>query len=100
MLKASAMFRDRPQSSLETAVWWTEYVLRHEPSDLFEFLRPDNTQQSWFSKRQLDVWLFVLIIVFLAVSVPLYIVQHTIILILGAIFKPKSAKSNNKSKQH
>jgi glucuronosyltransferase len=29
MKKLSAIYRDRPQTPLEQAVFWTEYVLRH-----------------------------------------------------------------------
>ncbi|CAG7836477.1 unnamed protein product [Allacma fusca] len=32
--EVSKRFRDRPMSALDTAVWWTEYVLRHDTSHL------------------------------------------------------------------
>ncbi|KAJ6643617.1 UDP-glucuronosyltransferase 1A7 [Pseudolycoriella hygida] len=39
MERVSVMFRDRPQKPLDTALWWTEFVIRHSPEDLAT-LRP------------------------------------------------------------
>lgn len=38
---------------VDTAVWWTEYVLRHEDT---AHLRPAGNDQYWFVRRQIDVW--------------------------------------------
>ncbi|ODN03742.1 UDP-glucuronosyltransferase 1-8, partial [Orchesella cincta] len=55
MTKLTEVFKDRQVSPLDTAVWWTEYILRHENSNLF--LRPPSVGQSWWVKRQIDVWI-------------------------------------------
>ncbi|CAG7831702.1 unnamed protein product [Allacma fusca] len=34
VIEASRRFTDRPMSPVDTAVWWTEYVLRHDTSHL------------------------------------------------------------------
>lgn len=55
MTKLSQAFKDRPTPPLETAVWWTEYILRHDNSN--EYLVPLSIRQSWWKRRQIDVWL-------------------------------------------
>ncbi|CAG7732911.1 unnamed protein product, partial [Allacma fusca] len=56
MEKLSKLFKDRPSSPLETAVWWTEYVLRN---DDLSSLKPLGIHQTWYQRRLLDVWGFV-----------------------------------------
>ncbi|CAG7834805.1 unnamed protein product [Allacma fusca] len=55
----SAIFRDRPMSPIETAVYWTEFVLRHE--DLSS-LKPLNNL-NFFQRRFLDVLLVLILLV-------------------------------------
>ncbi|CAL8100658.1 unnamed protein product [Orchesella dallaii] len=64
MKKLQTIFRDRPMTPVDTAVWWTEYVLRTEDTS---HLRPTGNDQYWFQRAQLDVWLF-LLVVMLAVT--------------------------------
>jgi len=45
-------------SPLNTAVWWTEYVLRTRDTS---FLLPLGTHQTWYERRLLDVWAFIII---------------------------------------
>ncbi|ODN03745.1 UDP-glucuronosyltransferase 1-3 [Orchesella cincta] len=54
MKKLSEIFKDRQIPPLETAVWWTEYILRHE--DTNSFLRSPSVEQTWWAKRNVDVW--------------------------------------------
>lgn len=61
-------------SPLETALWWTEYVLKHDSEELAEFLRPRSVGQSWWVRRQLDVWLFLVLSLIVIVSLTIYIV--------------------------
>lgn len=56
MKKLSAMFKERPEKPLDTALWWTNFVLRHSQEDLAT-LRPLIVSHSWWKRRQLDVWL-------------------------------------------
>lgn len=55
MTKLSKAFRDRPSPPTETAVWWVEYVLRHDNTN--DYLLPLHLRQPWWKKRQVDVWL-------------------------------------------
>jgi glucuronosyltransferase len=56
MVETSKLFRDLPAKPLETAVWWTEYVLRHKQTP---FLMPLAVNQTWYERRLLDVWGFI-----------------------------------------
>ena len=69
MLKVSVKFKDRPLKPVDTAIWWTEYVLRHDDhSDL----KPLGMSQSWFVRRCLDVWAFVLGVTLLITMLGVY----------------------------
>ena len=47
-------------SPLDTAVYWTEYVLRHGDC---AHMKPLALYQPWWQRRLLDVWLFVMAVV-------------------------------------
>ncbi|CAL8109967.1 unnamed protein product [Orchesella dallaii] len=72
MKKVSRIFTDRPQKPLDTALWWTNFVLTHSREDL-EALRPLGVGQSWWVRRQLDVWMVVLGTLAISITVTLYI---------------------------
>jgi glucuronosyltransferase len=69
-LEVSRILKDRPMSAIDTAVWWTEYVLRHDTTHL----KPLNLGQSWIERRLLDVFAFLLLIIciFSYISVKLF----------------------------
>jgi hypothetical protein len=48
---------------LETAVWWTEYILRADSKQL-ELMKPLSMNQSWFQRKLIDVWLFLMFCMF------------------------------------
>ncbi|GLH07826.1 UDP-glucuronosyltransferase 1-6 [Gryllus bimaculatus] len=50
--RLSEQFRDRPQAPLDTAVWWTEYVMRHRGAP---HLRSAAVGLSWVQLWLLDV---------------------------------------------
>nr|XP_018896358.1 PREDICTED: UDP-glucuronosyltransferase 2B20-like [Bemisia tabaci] len=65
------IYRDMPETSLERAVWWVEYVLRHNGA---HHLKPVSVSMSLFKYFLLDViafWLFVVVIViYIAYKLP------------------------------
>lgn len=68
MKRASQIFRDRPESPLEKAVYWVEYIIRHEGAD---HLRSAGVNLSWFSYFLLDiigVFIVLLVLVWLVVK--------------------------------
>jgi glucuronosyltransferase len=62
MRLTSMRFKDRPEKPVDTAVWWVNYLFRHE--DL-SFLRPRGASLYWYQRRQLDAWAFIAAIFFL-----------------------------------
>ncbi|XP_001663064.2 UDP-glucuronosyltransferase 2B18-like [Aedes aegypti] len=67
--RLSQLFRDQPESPLERAIWWVEWVLRNPDS---EMLQPSAVNVHWIQKYMYDVLLFVI---------------TSVILILFIIFK-------------
>jgi uncharacterized protein (DUF2062 family) len=53
-------------SPVQTAVWWTEYVLRHKDTTS---LKSVTRHQTWFERRMLDVWLVVFLALQLAIGI-------------------------------
>ncbi|CAL8100661.1 unnamed protein product [Orchesella dallaii] len=84
MKKLQTIFRDRPMTPVNTAVWWTEYVLRTEDTS---HLRPTGNYQYWFQRRQIDVWLFLFAVMLVAIYTPVYL----IVIVLRRIWKRNGA---------
>ncbi|XP_058120074.1 UDP-glucosyltransferase 2-like [Anopheles coustani] len=57
MKQVSRLFRDQPETPLERAVWWCEWVLRNPDADL---LQSRAVNLSWFRKNSYDVISFML----------------------------------------
>ncbi|KAJ4448919.1 hypothetical protein ANN_00311 [Periplaneta americana] len=55
--RLSQLFRDRPQSALDTAIYWTEYVIRHRGAP---HLRSAALDLTWYQYLLLDVILAVI----------------------------------------
>lgn len=49
--------KDTQFSPIDTAIWWTEFILRSSPENL-ALLTPLGKSIFWFQRRDLDVWLF------------------------------------------
>ncbi|KAJ9577493.1 hypothetical protein L9F63_005936, partial [Diploptera punctata] len=73
-MKISAAFRDRPQSALDTAVFWTEYVIRHKGAS---HLRSAAVDLPLYQYLLLDV-IAVLTVVIAIISYLLYIILRVI----------------------
>ncbi|XP_049795743.1 UDP-glucosyltransferase 2-like [Schistocerca nitens] len=80
MKRLSAIYRDRPQTALETAVWWTEYALRHQGAP---HLRCASLDLHWFQRWLLDV-IAVVLLAAAAASSALYLLLRKV---LSALFQ-------------
>ena len=56
---ASKIFRDQPMSPLDKAVYWTEYVLRHNGAP---HLANPSRKLSWFQRELFDVYFVILLV--------------------------------------
>ncbi|CAG7716503.1 unnamed protein product [Allacma fusca] len=95
-LEMSKLFLDRPMKPLETAVWWTEYVLRHKGS---VNLTPWSQSQNWFQRRTLDVYGFLLSIVFFLMIVFYILMRQVCLMILAFDEDEEESKSKHSSPQ-
>nr|XP_018900056.1 PREDICTED: UDP-glucuronosyltransferase 2B7-like isoform X4 [Bemisia tabaci] len=84
--KASKVFNDKPMSSLDTAIYWIEYVIRHEGA---HHLKPLTVQMPWYQLFLLDV-----IVVYLAMFIILsyFIMKIIVALLKKCILRSKSLK--------
>lgn len=57
--RLSQLYRDRPQSPLETAVFWVDYIIRHNGA---RHMKSDAAYQNFFQKNSLDVLAFLFIV--------------------------------------
>ncbi|XP_014292889.1 UDP-glycosyltransferase UGT5 [Halyomorpha halys] len=87
-LKRSRIVNDRPHSALESAVYWIEYVLRHNGAI---HLRPASLDLSIYQFLLLDI---ILLFLFLVVIVGLFIILSIKFLLL--LMKVKKNRSNKK----
>lgn len=58
------MFRDRPLDPVDNALFWTEYVLRHDTS----LMRPLGMKYTWWQRRLLDVYAVILLCIIALMS--------------------------------
>jgi glucuronosyltransferase len=66
----SWIFRDRPQSPLDTAIFWTEYVIRHGGAS---HLRSAALDLAWYQYMLLDVSL-TLAVTFVLITFVLFLI--------------------------
>ena len=89
MKKMSAISKDEPESPLDRAVWWTEYVIRHNGA---KHLRSSALDLAWYQYLLLDVaaFLFLLVAITLFIS---YVILKTVYRCLTAQFYTVKCKS-------
>lgn len=74
-------FQDRPQSPLDVAIYWIEYVIRHKGA---EHLQPTSLHLNWYQYHLLDVALFLIVVLAFMFAVIKYFTSW---LITGKKFK-------------
>lgn len=93
VLEVSKRFMDRPQKPVDTAVWWTEYVLRQEDTS---FMRPMSVNLAWYQRRQLDVWAFLILVVVIYLYCSVKILKYVFNKLVA---RPSSQSTKNKAKK-
>ncbi|KAJ4434823.1 hypothetical protein ANN_23394, partial [Periplaneta americana] len=78
--RISRIFKDRPQSALDTAIFWTEYVIRHKGAP---HLRSAAVDLSWYQYLLIDV-IFFLLLVTVCVLFIIYFIARKIALLFFA----------------
>lgn len=72
MKALSNRFKDRPLPPLETAVYWTEYVVRQNGAP---FMKTAAVDMPFYQYYLLDVLLFIFSILFLVVYILFFIIK-------------------------
>lgn len=70
--KISRRLKDQPLPPMETALFWIEYVLRHDGA---LYMRSSAQYLNFVEYHNLDVYLLLALIVFLTIYIPVYIVK-------------------------
>ncbi|XP_071453612.1 UDP-glycosyltransferase UGT5-like [Hetaerina americana] len=98
MKQLSALWKDRPEPPLEKAVYWTEYVLRHNGA---KHLMSAGTELAWCQYYLIDVATVILGIVFGVLAIGVLMLCYLIRLCKRKPTKKGSAKDkSSKQKKH
>nr|XP_018904950.1 PREDICTED: UDP-glucuronosyltransferase 2B14-like [Bemisia tabaci] len=73
--RLSVLFRDRPMTPLDTAIYWIEYVLRHKGAD---HLRVASLDLAWYQYYLLDIYF--------VIAVPLFALYYVLKKLLRMVF--------------
>ncbi|VVD00226.1 unnamed protein product [Leptidea sinapis] len=94
ILKLRTLLSDEPEKALDRAIWWTEYVLRHNGA---KHLRSPVANMSWIEYYEIQLILTVLIFVFvcsIVLAVSVFILWKYILRNWIANMKIKTAKTS------
>lgn len=72
MIKIRDLWLDHPMKSLDRAIWWIEYVIRHNGT---KHLRSPTADIPWIQYLLLDIIFVVLVGVFVIVKLIQYLVS-------------------------
>lgn len=78
MLALRALTKDKPYDSLENVIWWIEFVMRHNGAP---HLRYNGIDLAWYQQFDLDVIVFLTIVIFSVLCVLLVITGRILILL-------------------
>lgn len=84
---------DQPQTPMEKAIFWVEYVHRHNGA---KFMQTSAQHLSFFEYNNLDIYATFAILAFLAVFIPVLIIRRT----LQLVCRKTSPQSNTKKKRN
>ncbi|XP_068086153.1 UDP-glycosyltransferase UGT5 [Anabrus simplex] len=94
--RLSKLFRDQPETPMERAVYWVEYVIRHKGAP---HLHSAALDLYWFQYFLLDVILVILGVVVLS-AVLIYFSIKTVLKMLTKTSKKKKPTASNKKKKN
>ena len=71
MAARARLIKDRPMSPVDTAVYWTEFVIRHDDMSAF---KPMALEQSPFVRQMFDVFLALVAVALLVPALLAYVI--------------------------
>jgi glucuronosyltransferase len=87
MKKISAISKDEPESPLDRAVLWTEYVLRHNGA---KHLRSAALDLAWYQYVLLDVAAFLFLLAAITVLISYLLLKNIYMYLSAQYYKVKS----------
>ncbi|XP_049768134.1 UDP-glycosyltransferase UGT5-like [Schistocerca cancellata] len=93
VLKRNRIFHDRPIKPLEEAVYWTEYVLRHNGA---HHLRSAALDLSWYQYMLLDIVGFLLAVIILICLASVGLIKYLLRMLTGQKHSAQSKKLKSK----
>jgi glucuronosyltransferase len=85
----SKIYLDRPMSAMDTAIFWTEYIIRHRGAP---HLRPAILDLAWYQYLLLDI-----LIAFLLCTITIVFLIYVITRKLAKIFTLHNRKKSKQS---
>lgn len=85
------MFHDRPMKPLDKAVYWIEYVIRHNGA---HHLKTAANKLNWIQFLSIDVILLTLIVLLIFFNILIYIVSK----VYKLYIKRRESNTNNNKK--
>ncbi|XP_053685915.1 UDP-glucosyltransferase 2-like [Sabethes cyaneus] len=95
--KLSKLYRDRPMTAMDTAVYWTEYVIRNKGA---HHMRYSGVDLNFFQLHLLDVWAVLGSVVFLFVVIIIRVCKFCCRSCCPTNTGLSSGKKNRKVKSH
>lgn len=80
--RISKLWHDRPQNVMDSAIYWTEYVARHDSAPL----ALPTQHRTWFENLQLDVSVTLFLLLSSLVSF-CYVILKLFVLFLAKLYK-------------
>lgn len=85
----SSIFHDRPMPSLDKAVYWVEYVIRHKGA---HHLRSSAMDLTWYQYYLLDVLAFLILVILSMICICYFITKCIMKFLFNLLFKRKKMK--------
>lgn len=90
MKRISLLFKDRPMTAVDTAIYWVEYVARNG-----YVLQSPAIHLAWYQQYLLDIYAFLLV----SLSVILYILYRVLRAVKNCIVRPNRSSKSIESKK-
>lgn len=96
MREVSKIFRDRPTKPLDTAVYWTEYIIRYKGAP---HLRSAAVDMPLYQYLLLDIIAFLLLVFFITIMLIYYGTKALYNTLCGSKSKKKLKTNQNESRK-
>lgn len=90
MNRFSKSFRDQPETPMERAVWWTEWLLRNP--DSASYLKNPALEMNVFQRQSIDIIVFLTVAAMIIMCLGLRIIKF----VVKRRASKKASKNNNK----